>query len=196
MLTAFAAEGFVQLGQRMDAAERTATDSRDALASTGLAYVMFAVDEPLRFQVMFRTDRLLPRDPEYLTACRDSFLPLQRAIDRAIAEGVVDDDETDDVMLAAWSLVHGLANLWFSKHLAGRVQPDPLVLGRQITRLFAHAVLSPDRARPEPIPEPLHAVHPMPQRPQGPTSAPLSKMVAEVVHGPVVESIAQAIADA
>ncbi len=167
MLTAFAAEGFVQLGQRMAAKERDATDGPSALAAAGVAYVMFAVDEPLRFQVMFRTDRLLPHDPEYLTACRDSFIPLQRAIDRGVAEGLIGDGETDDVMLAAWSLVHGLANLWFSKHLSGRVQPDPEVLGRRITRLFANAILSPDRVplapeppRPETSPQVAPSVPP------------------------------------
>lgn len=140
MLTEYAAEGFRALGQRMDQAEREAADGVTALAATGTAYVLFAVDEPLRFQVMFRTDRLLPRDPDYLAASRECFLPLQRAIERGMAEGWIAPGEVEDVTLAAWSVVHGLAMLWFSKHLAGRVQPDPALLARRVTQLFARSV--------------------------------------------------------
>jgi len=140
MLTEYAAEGFRALGCRMDEAERQAPDGPSALAATGTAYVLFAVDEPLRFQVMFRTDRLLARDPDYLEACRQGFLPLQRAIERGMAEGWIAKDEIEDVTLAAWSVVHGLAMLWFSKHLAGRVRPDPELLARRVTGLFARAI--------------------------------------------------------
>lgn len=140
MLTEYAAAGFRALGRRMDEAERRSSDGAAALAATGTAYVLFAVDEPLRFQVMFRTDHLLPRDPDYLAACRESFQPLQRAIERGMSEGWIAAAEVEDVMLSAWSVVHGLAMLWFSKHLAGRVRPDPELLANRVTRLFARAI--------------------------------------------------------
>lgn len=140
MLTEYAVEGFRELGRRMDEAERGASDGPSALAATGTAYVLFTVDEPLRFQVMFRTDRLLPRDPDYLTACSECFLPLQRAIERGMAEGWIARGEVEEVTLAAWSLVHGLAMLWFSKHLAGRVRPEPDLLARRVTQLFARSI--------------------------------------------------------
>lgn len=143
MLTAYAAESFVALGHCMDRAERAATDGRTALAATGQAYVMFAIEQPLRFQVMFRTDCLVPRDPDYVTACRDAFEPLRRAIERGRVEGWIGPAQTEDVTMAAWSLVHGLAMLWFSKHLAGRVKPDPQQLAERITRLFAVSIGSP-----------------------------------------------------
>jgi AcrR family transcriptional regulator len=142
MLTEYAAEGFRGLGRRMDEAERAAGDGPAALAATGTAYVLFALDEPLRFQVMFRTDRLLAQDPDYLAACRECFLPLQRAIERGMAEGWIAQGEVEEVTLAAWSLVHGLAMLWFSKHLAGRVRPDPELLAHRVTQLFARSIAS------------------------------------------------------
>jgi AcrR family transcriptional regulator len=140
MLTEYAAAGFGALGRAMDQAERQSPDGAAALAATGTAYVLFALDEPLRFQVMFRTDQLLPRDPDYLAACRESFLPLQRAIERGMAEGWIAAGELEDVTLAAWSVVHGLAMLWFSKHLAGRVRPDPVLLAGRVTQLFARSI--------------------------------------------------------
>jgi AcrR family transcriptional regulator len=140
MLTEYAAEGFRALGRRMDRVERQSVDGVAALAATGTAYVLFAVDEPLRFQVMFRTDCLLPRDPDYLAACREGFLPLQRAIERGMAEGWIALGEVEDVTVAAWSVVHGLAMLWFSRHLTGRVRPDPKLLARRVTRLFARSI--------------------------------------------------------
>ncbi|MCA9711632.1 MAG: TetR/AcrR family transcriptional regulator [Myxococcales bacterium] len=147
MLTAYAAESFRVLGQRMEQAEQDAPTGPAALAATGQAYVMFAVEQPLRFQIMFRTDRLVPRDPEYLTACRDAFIPLRRAIERGMDEGWIRTGEIEDVTLAAWSLVHGLAMLWFSKHLAGRVKPDPKRLAERITTLFAQSIAHPESAR-------------------------------------------------
>lgn len=140
MLTEYAAEGFRALGRCLDEAEHATSDGPTALATVGTAYVLFAVDEPLRFQVMFRPDCLLPRDPDYVTACRDAFIPLRRAIERGMSEGWIGAGEIEDVTLAAWSLVHGLAMLWFSKHLAGRVRPDPELLARRVTALFAAAV--------------------------------------------------------
>jgi len=146
MLTAYAAESFRVLGQRMDQAERAAADGREALAATGQAYVEFAVEQPLRFQIMFRTDRLLPRDPEYVGACRESFEPLRRALERGVHEGWIQAGEIEDVSVTAWSLVHGLAMLWFSKHLAGRVRPDPELLAQRVTELFARALAGGSRA--------------------------------------------------
>ncbi|MCX4244666.1 TetR/AcrR family transcriptional regulator [Paraliomyxa miuraensis] len=140
MLTEYAAEGFVALGRCLDEAERTASGGPSALSSVGTAYVLFAVDQPLRFQVMFRPDCLLPRDPDYLKACREAFIPLRRAIERGMDEGWIAAGEIEDVTLAAWSLVHGLAMLWFSKHLAGRVRPEPHTLAQRVTALFAGAV--------------------------------------------------------
>jgi len=140
MLTEYAAEGFRAMGRRLDQAERQSPDGVTALAAAGTAYVLFAVDEPLRFQVMFRSDCLLPRDPDYLAACREGFLPLQRAIERGMAEGWIALREIEDVTLAAWSVVHGLAMLWFSKHLSGRVRPEPELLARRVTELFARSI--------------------------------------------------------
>lgn len=140
MLTEYAAEGFRRLRVRLCEAEQAAPDGPTALAAVGTAYVLYAVDDPLRFQVMFRPDCLLPRDPDYLQACREGFDPLRRAIERGMEEGWIPVDEIEDVMLAAWSLVHGLAMLWFSKHLAGRVRPDPQLLARRVTRLFTGAI--------------------------------------------------------
>jgi AcrR family transcriptional regulator len=149
MLTEYAAAGFRALGRRMEKAERQAPDGTAALAAAGMAYVLFAVDEPLRFQVMFRTNQLLPRDPDYLAACREGFLPLQRAIERGMSEGWIAVGEIEEVTLAAWSLVHGLAMLWFSKHLSGRVRPDPELLARRVTQLFARSIATrmPDVVR-------------------------------------------------
>ena len=72
-----------------------------------------------------------------LAATERAFGPLSEALQRCVAEGVVDRRDVPDTLLTAWTLVHGLVMLWQSKHLAGRVQPaDPRVLGRRVTELF------------------------------------------------------------
>lgn len=137
LLTAYAARGFDDLGDRMARALRPGDPGPASLARVGQAYVDFAFDRPAAFEVMFRQDLLHARDPEYLAATERAFGPLSEALQRCVAEGVVDRRDVPDTLLTAWTLVHGLVMLWQSKHLAGRVQPaDPRVLGRRVTELF------------------------------------------------------------
>ena len=49
------------------------------------------------------------------------------------------------VALAAWSIVHGLASLWISGQLQGRIaETDIESLARSVSRLFVEAVLGSD----------------------------------------------------
>ena len=53
LLAAVAEHGFQQLGARFATATATAADPRAGLAALGVAYVLFARDEPSLFKLMF-----------------------------------------------------------------------------------------------------------------------------------------------
>ena len=136
MVTAFAMTGFHRFGQRMSEVPRGADGPAD-IAAVGRAYIAFALDEPEMFEVMFRQDLLNAHDPEYINAARQAYGPFLNAVRRTIDEGFIEEAEAAEVQLAAWSLVHGFATLWRSKHTVGRVRGDAQAAALGITERFA-----------------------------------------------------------
>ena len=100
-------QGFNELAQRLAKAHARAAEPQATLAASGLAYVVFALDHPGVFRIMFRAD-----------LCDQARFPqAQAAGERAHAElmhlvRLVHGGE-DDASLAAlhWAQVHGLAGL-------------------------------------------------------------------------------------
>lgn len=114
LLTAVAAEGFDLLAEALTDVQVRTGD----FLELGVAYVGFAVDHRAHFEVMFRPDLYHPDDPELLAARGRAGEALY-----AGARTVPAGRRGADVRLAgvaAWSLVHGFANLW----LAGSLPPD------------------------------------------------------------------------
>ena len=104
LLTALAAEGFVLLAQRLQAA-----GAGGDFVEVGVAYVQFAVDLPAHFDVMFRPDLLEPEDPQLVAAQENAFAVMRAGVDTKAAAGEVADGAS--AVIAGWSLVHGLATL-------------------------------------------------------------------------------------
>jgi AcrR family transcriptional regulator len=109
MLAAVAAEGFRELAetslQRMD----RATDTQGRLNASGVAYVVFAANNPALFQLMFGgLGGNFANDAELQAARRASFQVLEDAV-----AGVSGQSHRADPLsaLRSWSLVHGLAEL-------------------------------------------------------------------------------------
>ncbi|MGH1590101.1 TetR/AcrR family transcriptional regulator [Methylobacterium phyllosphaerae] len=124
LLQAVAARGFEDLAAGLEAADGSAAGAQ-ALAAQGAAYVAFACRHPALFRLMFTG------------ACRTS--------DKARAYGILERRAAalagpampaEDLTLAAWSLVHGLAALI----LDGRVPLEgeaAQAAARRITLAFA-----------------------------------------------------------
>src|SRR5262249_34139215 len=82
------------------------------LKALGVAYVSYAARHPGRFHVMFRnTKEGWFGYPAVLEASQLSFVLLTSTADEARRAGNV-DVELFEFVLAAWSVVHGLATLW------------------------------------------------------------------------------------
>lgn len=104
LLTALATEGFGLLARRLREA-----GSGGVFLEVGVAYVQFATDFPAHFAVMFRPDLLDDGDADLVRAKGEAFGILRAGADSMAEQGAVGDAAA--AVVAAWSLVHGLATL-------------------------------------------------------------------------------------
>jgi AcrR family transcriptional regulator len=113
LLNAVAMDGFQRLALQMEhatAEARSLNPESPALAAfqaLGLAYVTFAVNNPLHFQVMFG----MPLQAEPRTEETSPYQLLQAALDDLVAEKVLAVEDRTGAELYTWSVVHGLAGL-------------------------------------------------------------------------------------
>jgi len=111
LLTALAAEGHRMLAAALEEAAGT------SFLEVGVAYVAFAHDHPGHFAVMFTPDVLDERDPELAAARSRTFGVLSAGVDALSVQGRIEDARA--AVVAAWSLVHGLADLAATGNLSG-----------------------------------------------------------------------------
>jgi AcrR family transcriptional regulator len=125
MLTAFAARGFEEFGQRMQvAADRAADDGVDAqLRAIGIAYLEFAVERQPYFEVMFRSEMHDSQDPDLKCISHDSFGVLMKVVE-AKQPAELDGADPMHVAMKAWAMVHGLATLWLDGALSQFTDED------------------------------------------------------------------------
>jgi len=143
LLTAFATQGYQRLAEFVFAAitELAPADGPATLAAVGRGYVRFAVANPDQFGVMFRLELLDADDADFLTASDAAYTLLTATIARCVVERRLDADP-EAMAVAAWSLVHGLAALWISGRLAGRIaERDPNRLAEAVTALFVERIM-------------------------------------------------------
>jgi AcrR family transcriptional regulator len=130
LLAALAAEGFGMLGQ----AQREAAEA-GGLRAMGEAYVRFALAHPQRFRLMFGGQISFERHPQLFDVATQAFASLSGALSARVPEA----QGAGDSSIAAWALVHGLAELL----LGGRV-PGAAKRGRD-DDLFVREVLASTR---------------------------------------------------
>jgi AcrR family transcriptional regulator len=121
LLTALAAEGYELLG---DVLERAREEG--GFLDVGLAYVRFAVDHPAHFQVMFQPSLYRADDPAVMAARTRTSSALYGS-----AATVRSGHATEQVGLAGWCLMHGLATLWLAGNL-GPITTDPIEFARSM----------------------------------------------------------------
>lgn len=117
LLAAIAADGFGQLQSRLEAAEQSDDTSASPLLKEGVAYVLFALDHPALFRLMFGANRPKGQYPELDTASAGAFAVLMRRTQPDAAS-----DERTAQARGCWSLVHGLACLLLDGQL--QIPPD------------------------------------------------------------------------
>lgn len=97
-------------------------DAKARVKAVGTAYVMFALDYPAIFQLMFRPELVdMERYPEAKCVADDAFnVPLAEI---AAFHGK-DPEQSTTEMLACWSLSHGLATLLLEGKLESHIGSD------------------------------------------------------------------------
>ena len=113
LLEAIAIAGFRRLKNLLERAEASAPeDMVEQLRAGGLAYLKVAVNNPEHTRLMFGgMMKEVSEDSALYAAAEDTYNTLYRIIDTGRARGVFGGSDTETVVLAAWSLVHGLAML-------------------------------------------------------------------------------------
>lgn len=134
IFTAVAAEGF-----------RIATDmiapaaiGSDGFIAGGQAYVEFALTHPGYFEVMFRPYLYRLDDPQLMQARNAAFDLLYSSAQVSLRDlhgnADISTEDLNAVVIAGWSLSHGLASLALAGNLADRLGADPAELAPRITR--------------------------------------------------------------
>jgi AcrR family transcriptional regulator len=109
LLAALAAEGFAQLGE----AQRQAA-AAGGLRGMGEAYVRYALAHPQRFRLMFGGAVRIEKHPALREVATRTF----DALAGALAARVPEAKGARDASVAAWALVHGLAQLLLDERVA------------------------------------------------------------------------------
>lgn len=123
VFTALAAEGFALLHAMTTRVLVAEVD--DALVRAGECYVEFALEHPAHFTVMFDAALLDYSDPD-LTRERDTaFDNLYQAVRRTTG---ADEPELTMQVVAAWTVVHGMASLWLTGNLPYPRSPEQVSL--------------------------------------------------------------------
>lgn len=121
LLTALAAEGYDLLAEALTAAD-------GGLFEAGVAYVRFAAGHPAHFEVMSHRALHNADDPHLIAA--------QERAGQAIT-AVLSTLVTETTELAAWSIVHGFADLWVGGALPAGLGADAGNAARPVIRLLS-----------------------------------------------------------
>jgi AcrR family transcriptional regulator len=109
LLAALAADGFRLLGQ----AQREAA-AAGGLRAMGETYVRFALTHPQRFRLMFGGQVSMEKHPQLREVATKAFAGLSGALSARVPEA----RGAGDSSIAAWALVHGLAQLLLGDRIA------------------------------------------------------------------------------
>jgi len=125
LVAAIAEEGLKLLTRSMRA-EIEACASREILArmrAAGHGYVSFALANPGYFRTIFGEkfwpDKNDPVKAAFVAAGRESLDVLRGLIEEGVRSGQLRAGDTDQIALAAWSMVHGLSLLIIDGQLTG-----------------------------------------------------------------------------
>ena len=127
IFTAIATEGF---RKTLESIGPAATGPFGFL-NGGAAYVTFAVTHPGYFEVMFRPGLYRSDDPDLIAAREAAFAILYDSAAELAKRWRIAD--VDGLVVAGWSMAHGLATLMLTGNLHDRLPPDPAAITEHLT---------------------------------------------------------------
>ena len=141
LIAAVAAHGFRVLGDALGAADQAAQPGQ-ALVAQAVAYVRYALANPMLFRLMFGAKRPdAPPDPALEAAGAATYAVLSR---RVAADTPAEEDR-DARAIGCWSLVHGLALLFLDGEIRSRLGDADEAITRRVASVML-GVPSGDRS--------------------------------------------------
>jgi AcrR family transcriptional regulator len=124
LLTALAAVGFARFTAAMTARQSAApAEPRERLIALGLGYIDFAISEPALFRLMFASGRPDFDDPELQQIAMNSLGQLMQGVGAVRGSADPGDKAAMLDVAAAWSMVHGIADLALSGRMKFMDEP-------------------------------------------------------------------------
>lgn len=127
LLAAVAAVGFERLRNRL--MEGAAAEPERGLETQTTAYVAFAIDAPALFRLMF-SPRVEGDYPELIEMREGAY----DALRSSVAASAPETEDLEGLLLAHWSLMHGLASLVLDGKLDHKQLGTPDVLAQRAVR--------------------------------------------------------------
>jgi AcrR family transcriptional regulator len=131
VFTAIATEGFELL---YESQMRTSggMDPGETLLPLAVNYVLFAIEHPSHYEVMWRPDLYDAGDPGLVAARQRVFEVLYQSV--AAGTGEREPVRFRGAVAAAWSIVHGFATLWLGGNLEQFLGTDPAAASDEVAR--------------------------------------------------------------
>jgi AcrR family transcriptional regulator len=129
VFTAIATEGFELL---YESQVRTSEGMAPAATLLPLAvnYVLFAIEHPSHYEVMWREDLYDSGDQALMAARQRVFEVFYESV--AAGTGELEPHQFRGAVAAAWSIVHGFATLWLSGNLTAILGTDPAAASNEV----------------------------------------------------------------
>lgn len=139
LLTAVAVRAFNDLTDRLEAASGDALGERTArIRAQGNAYVLFAIEQRARFDLMWREGMLNSENADLITAKQRTFAALDRLVRGDATTVLAHDDPASAASVACWSIVHGFARLTLDGSFGQDVDAASQVLNVLLPSVLDH----------------------------------------------------------
>lgn len=135
LLAMIAEEGLNELQQNM-----LNTQDPKRLQKMGMAYIGFALQDPLRFRLTLDTSIDKKKFPSLLIKHQQTYQIVKSEIEKCVQNGVMKGD-IDNLTCTAWATVHGTALLLLEDHFPkGRGEQNGTQLAFEITSIVARGL--------------------------------------------------------
>lgn len=120
LLAEVAVKGFAALTVRIKGSAAKGRTPEARFVEAGVGYVSFALESSGAFRVMFDASlKPFTQFPGLSEAAFEALSELHRVLRDCVTAGVFREEDLDDSVMAAWSMIHGHATLLLDDQLLG-----------------------------------------------------------------------------
>ncbi|OZG70782.1 TetR family transcriptional regulator [Hahella sp. CCB-MM4] len=145
LLAAIAAQGYNELNRVTIKACGDCRDAPEKMIQAGLAYILFARQNPELYKLMFGPVIECPLEyPDLAEAGQASFQVILAICEEGVQAGLFTNQDASLIAHSTWAMVHGIASLWIDGmyQCTGRQHDDSLITDS--LKLALHGVLKRD----------------------------------------------------